>query len=40
VDMQTVLIVGNSATRMAGRYMLTPRGYHRKYDIINSRPPG
>lgn len=36
VDMQTVLIIGNSATRMAGGRMLTPRGYHRKYDIKNS----
>jgi precorrin-3B C17-methyltransferase len=33
VDMQTVLIVGNSATRMVGGRMLTPRGYHRKYDL-------
>jgi len=33
VDMQTVLIVGNSATRLVGGRMLTPRGYHRKYDI-------
>ncbi|QGY41965.1 precorrin-3B C(17)-methyltransferase [Pseudodesulfovibrio cashew] len=33
VDMQTVLIVGNSATRAAGKRMLTPRGYHRKYAI-------
>lgn len=36
VDMQTVLIVGNSATRQAGGRLLTPRGYHRKYDIKNS----
>jgi precorrin-3B C17-methyltransferase len=36
VDMQTVLIVGNSATRMAGGRMLTPRGYHRKYEIGTS----
>lgn len=36
VDMQTVLIVGNSATRESGGRMLTPRGYHRKYDIKNS----
>lgn len=35
VDMQTVLIIGNSATRMAGGAMLTPRGYHRKYDVGN-----
>ncbi|MBI9081575.1 MAG: precorrin-3B C(17)-methyltransferase [Pseudodesulfovibrio sp.] len=36
VDMQTVLIVGNLATRMAGGRMLTPRGYHRKYEIGTS----
>ncbi|MBG0790535.1 MAG: precorrin-3B C(17)-methyltransferase [Desulfovibrionaceae bacterium] len=33
VDMQTVLIVGNSATRRTGGRMLTPRGYHQKYSI-------
>lgn len=33
VDMQTVLIVGNSATRITGGRLLTPRGYHQKYDI-------
>lgn len=33
VDMQTVLIVGNSATRKIGDRLLTPRGYHRKYAI-------
>nr|WP_321513542.1 precorrin-3B C(17)-methyltransferase [uncultured Pseudodesulfovibrio sp.] len=33
VDMQTVLIVGNSATRIAGGRLLTPRGYHQKYNI-------
>jgi len=33
VDMQTVLIVGNSATRKVGDRLLTPRGYHRKYAI-------
>lgn len=36
VDMQTILVVGNSATRLAGGRMLTPRGYHRKYDMKNS----
>jgi len=36
VDMQTVLIIGNSATRMAGGKMITPRGYHHKYDIKNN----
>lgn len=35
VDMQTVLIVGNSATKQVGGKLLTPRGYHRKYDIRN-----
>lgn len=33
VDMQTVLIIGNSATRNVEGRMLTPRGYHRKYEI-------
>ncbi|WP_272701072.1 precorrin-3B C(17)-methyltransferase [Desulfovibrio sp. Fe33] len=33
VDMQTVLIVGNSATRLVGGRMLTPRGYHSKYAL-------
>ena len=33
VDMQTALIVGNSATRRVGDRLLTPRGYHRKYAI-------
>ena len=36
VDMQTVIIVGNSATRIVGGRMLTPRGYHHKYEIGNS----
>lgn len=33
VDMQTVLIVGNSNTRDAGGWMLTPRGYQEKYKL-------
>lgn len=33
VDMQTMLIIGNSATRLAGGRMLTPRGYHNKYNM-------
>ncbi|MDD3311952.1 precorrin-3B C(17)-methyltransferase [Pseudodesulfovibrio sp.] len=33
VDMQTVLVIGNSATRRAGDFLLTPRGYDRKYDL-------
>ncbi|WP_018124515.1 precorrin-3B C(17)-methyltransferase [Desulfovibrio oxyclinae] len=32
VDMQTVVLIGNSATRRTGEYMLTPRGYHDKYE--------
>lgn len=35
VDMQTVLIVGNSTTRIAAGRMLTPRGYHGKYDLTS-----
>lgn len=37
VDMQTVLVIGNSSTRMAGDLMLTPRGYHGKYDLGGGR---
>ncbi|SMF01834.1 precorrin-3B C17-methyltransferase [Desulfovibrio gilichinskyi] len=33
VDMQTVLIIGNSSTREVAGKMLTPRGYAGKYDI-------
>ena len=33
VDMNTILIVGNSETAVAGRIMYTPRGYSRKYNI-------
>jgi precorrin-3B C17-methyltransferase len=32
VDMQTVVLIGNSATRRTGEYLLTPRGYHDKYE--------
>ncbi|MGE4553294.1 MAG: precorrin-3B C(17)-methyltransferase [Desulfovibrionaceae bacterium] len=31
VDMQTICIVGNSQTRLAGGWMVTPRGYDSKY---------
>jgi len=40
VDMQTVLVIGNSATRRAGGFLLTPRGYHRKYSIGNDSQSG
>jgi precorrin-3B C17-methyltransferase len=33
VDMQTVVIVGNSQTFAYGRYMVTPRGYLNKYQV-------
>lgn len=33
VDMTTILIVGNSRTRISSGRMVTPRGYFDKYDI-------
>jgi len=33
VDMQTVIIVGNSQTYTYGPYMITPRGYLTKYGV-------
>jgi len=33
VDMLSLVIVGNSMTRIAGDRMLTPRGYAEKYDL-------
>lgn len=32
VDMQTIIIVGNSATFQGGDFMITPRGYLDKYE--------
>ncbi|MBE9572491.1 MAG: precorrin-3B C(17)-methyltransferase, partial [Proteobacteria bacterium] len=32
VDMQTIIIVGNSTTFQAGDFMITPRGYLDKYN--------
>nr|WP_230972491.1 precorrin-3B C(17)-methyltransferase [Archaeoglobus neptunius] len=34
VDMSTILIVGNSETRVVGGTMFTPRGYSRKYGVV------
>jgi precorrin-3B C17-methyltransferase len=31
VDMQTIVVVGNSQTYTYGDYMITPRGYQNKY---------
>jgi precorrin-3B C17-methyltransferase len=33
VDMQTIVIVGSSTTYAWGDYMVTPRGYLKKYDV-------
>ncbi len=33
VDMQSTVFIGNSTTRHYGRFIYTPRGYGRKYDI-------
>jgi len=33
VDMQTILIVGNSRSFIYGRYLITPRGYLDKYAL-------
>jgi len=32
VDMHTTVIIGNSESRIWGERIITPRGYHRKYD--------
>lgn len=32
IDMRTTLIIGNSESRIFLDYIITPRGYHRKYD--------
>ncbi len=32
VDMHTTVIIGNSESRIWGARIITPRGYHRKYD--------
>ena len=33
VDMQTIIIIGNSQTYASGGHMITPRGYLDKYDL-------
>jgi len=38
VDMQTVIIVGNSQTFAYGPYMVTPRGYLTKYQVATEAP--
>jgi precorrin-3B C17-methyltransferase len=36
VDMQTIVIVGNSQSHTYGSYMITPRGYLNKYRVTES----
>lgn len=43
VDMSSILLVGNSRTRILGNRMVTPRGYLEKYggrDEVGSKPCG
>jgi precorrin-3B C17-methyltransferase len=40
VDMQTIVVVGNSQTHTYGPYMITPRGYLKKYSELVSREGG
>ncbi len=37
MDMQTIVIVGNSRTFSYGHYLVTPRGYLDKYDLAKGR---
>ena len=40
VDMTTIVLVGNSQTRIAGDRMITPRGYFNKYDLETGERKG
>jgi len=40
VDMQSIVLVGNSATRLAGGRLLTPRGYAGKYGLADCGKSG
>ena len=41
VDMQTIVIIGNSQTHSYGQYMITPRGYRDKYrGQVSGETPG
>jgi precorrin-3B C17-methyltransferase len=37
VDMQTIIIIGNSQTYVYGPYMITPRGYLEKYKVSSEQ---
>ncbi len=39
VDMQTIVIVGNSQTFRYGDYLVTPRGYLAKYQVAGKEQP-
>ncbi len=39
VDMQTIVIVGNSQTFCYGSYLVTPRGYLAKYQVADREEP-
>jgi precorrin-3B C17-methyltransferase len=39
VDMQTIVIVGNSQTFRYGDYLVTPRGYLAKYQVAGLKQP-
>ena len=38
IGMNTTIIVGNSATFTRDGWMVTPRGYHKKYDLSQEQP--
>ncbi len=41
VDMQTIVIIGNSQTHAYGQYLITPRGYRDKYrGQVSGEKPG
>jgi precorrin-3B C17-methyltransferase len=41
VDMQTIVIIGNSRTHAYGQYLITPRGYREKYQgQVSGEKPG
>lgn len=37
IDMSTTIIIGSSSTKLIGNRMVTPRGYHRKYNLLEEK---
>ena len=37
VDMDSLIIIGNSTTRVSGGRLITPRGYSNKYDLLGKK---